>query len=263
MQKYLALARVNLAQYLVYRLSFILRRVRVVLSLLLTYFLWTTVFTQRLKAFSYSESAMLTYIVLIYLLGEIVYSSRIADLAGQIRSGEVINYLLKPYSFFRVMFTRELVDKLLNLFFSLLEVALLIGIFKPEIIIKSDFLTLSLALGALFLGVIISFFISFTISLIAFWSTEVWAPRFVFTVLITVMAGSYFPLDIFPKVFYQLLLLTPFPYFAYLPTKILLEGFSLQYLAFSGVALVWVLLSYFLAKGLWRKGMREFSFFGR
>jgi len=263
MQKYLAGARASLAQYLVYRLSFVLWRFRVVLSLLLTYFLWTTVYTGRLQVFSYTETAMLTYVILVYLIGDLVYSSRISDLASQIRNGEIINHLLKPYSFFGVMFTREIVDKLLNVGFSFLEIGGLILIFKPDILIKFDLFTLILAMIAIFLGVAISFFISFAISLIAFWSTEVWAPRFVFIVLITVMAGSYFPLDILPRGFYQFLLWTPFPYFAYLPTKILIDGFSLPYLALTGVALTWVFLSYLLAKGLWRKGMREFSFFGR
>jgi len=263
MHKYLASARANLAQYLVYRLSFVLWRFRSILSLLLTYFLWSTVFIGRLRAFSYTETSMLTYVILVYFLGDLVYSSRVADLASQIRSGEIINHLLKPYSFFGAMFTREVVDKGLNLFFSLLEIGALVLVFKPNFLVQFDLATLALAFVALSLGVAISFFVSFTISLIAFWSTEVWAPRFVFNVLIAVTAGSYFSLDILPKAFYQFLLFTPFPYFTYLPAKILIDGFSWHYFILTFQALIWVLLSYFLAKGLWRKGMREFSFFGR
>lgn len=263
MYKYLTIARVYLAEYLVYRLSFVLWRFRVVLSLLLTYFLWTSVYSARLKVFGYSETQILTYILLIYIIGDLVYSSRIADLSSQIRNGGIINYLLKPFSFFGTMFTREGVDKGLNLAFSFLEVGILVFLLKPSLFLQTDLFTWLLVLVAIGTGMVISFFISFAIALIAFWSTEVWAPRFVFNILITVLAGSYFPLDILPHPFYTVLLLTPFPYFAYLPAKIYLEGASLNVLLLTGVGIIWAGLSYLFAKSLWRRGIREFSFFGR
>ena len=120
MRKLLAIAKINLAQYLVYRLSFVLWRVRVILSLFLTFFLWSAVYQNRLSIFNYSRSQIMTYILLIYVIGDLVYSSRVADLSNQIRNGAIINQLLKPISFFHNIFTREITDKLLNLFFSLI-----------------------------------------------------------------------------------------------------------------------------------------------
>jgi len=263
MRKILAIAKINLAQYLVYRLSFVLWRVRVILSLFLTFFLWSAVYQSRLSIFNYSHRQIMTYILLIYVIGDLVYSSRVSDLSIQIRNGAIINQLLKPFPFLHNLFTREVTDKLLNLFFSIFEVGLVILLFKPALFIQTDILTILLMLLAIGMGIVISFFISFAISLVAFWSAEVWGPRFVFMTLITVLSGSYFPLDILPTLFYRLLLLTPFPYFTYLPTKIFLDGFSFQYLGMVGISLVWVVLSYFFARALWRKGIREFSFFGR
>ncbi len=263
MRKLLAIAKINLAQYLVYRLSFVLWRVRVILSLFLTFFLWSAVYQNRLSIFNYSRSQIMTYILLIYVIGDLVYSSRVADLSNQIRNGAIINQLLKPIPFFHNIFTREITDKLLNLFFSIFEVSLVIFWFKPELFVQTNVLTILLMLLAVFFGVIISFFISFAISLVAFWSAEVWGPRFIFMTLITVLSGSYFPLDILPTFFYRLLLLTPFPYFTYLPTKIYLDGFSFQYLGMVAASCVWAVLAYFFVRVLWRKGIKEFSFFGR
>lgn len=263
MKKLLAIAKTNLAQYLVYRLSFVLWRVRVILSLFLTFFLWSAAYQNRLDLFNYSFSQIITYILLIYLIGDLVYSSRIADLSGQIRNGAIINQLLKPLPFFHNLFTREITDKLLNLFFSIIEIGLIIFWFRPELFVQTNILTVLLMFLAIIFGVMISFFISFAISLIAFWSAEVWAPRFVFMTLITVLSGSYFPLDILPVFFYRLLLLTPFPYFTYLPTKIYLDGFNFQYLIMVGISGLWVLLAYFFSRALWQKGIKEFPFFGR
>jgi ABC-2 type transport system permease protein len=117
--------------------------------------------------------------------------------------------------------------------------------------------------GAVFLGVVISYFIFFSLSSIAFWTPEIWAPRFVFFVLISGLAGGYYPLDIFPKAIYYALLFSPFPYLVYLPAKIYIEGISLSLLPLFTGALFWAMLSIILARAIWRKGLAEYSFFGR
>jgi ABC-2 type transport system permease protein len=263
MHKALAISKTVFAQYLVYRLSFILWRVRVITTLFLTFFLWSAAYQNKLQVFHYSRAQINTYILLVYLIGMIAYSSRLGDLASQIRNGAIINKLLKPFPFLRFSFVSELVDKVLNLCFGILEILLLLWFFKPEIFWQTDLVALVFSVLAVVLGAIISFFILFSLSLIAFWSTEIWAPRFIFFVLISVASGTYFPLDILPQFFYRLLLLSPFPYFTYLPTKIYLEGISLEHMLLLGLAFLWVIISYFFARFLWRKGMREFSFFGR
>ncbi len=263
MKKILAIAKASVSQYLVYRLSFVLWRLRAVLGLCLTFFLWRAAFSNRLQVFHYSQAQINTYILLTYVVGDLVFSSRLADLSGQIRNGAIINQLLKPFPFLRFTFIKETVDKFINLGFSVLEIALFVLLLKPELYLQTNGLIWGLFLIAVGIGATISFFISFSLSLIAFWSTEVWAPRFVFNVLLTVAAGSFFPLDILPRAVYQLILLTPFPYLTYLPTKIYLDGASIEYVKLLVIGLVWVFLSYQLALWLWRKGMREFAFFGR
>ena len=263
MRKYWQIARVSLAQYLVYRLSFILWRVRVILNLLLIYFLWTSVYTGRAEVFNYSQEQIITYILLIYLIGDIVYSSRAGDLAGQIRSGQIINYLLRPFSVLKQVFARETVDKLLNIGFSILEIGLFILIVQPIFFIQTEPSAYLFAAIATFFGIVSAFFIFLSLSFIAFWSTEIWAPRFLFFVLVGTLAGNYYPIDILPTPMYYLLLLTPFPYFAYLPTKIYLDGISLNYLLMLLISVFWAFLAFKIAQRLWRKGIKEFSFFGR
>ncbi len=257
------MVRVSLSQYLVYRLSFILWRLRVVLNLLFVYFLWTAVFSGRASLFGYSQEQMITYVLLIYFLGDIVFSSRTGDLANYIRNGDIINFLIRPIHLFQFMFAREFVDKLINIVFSGLEIVLLVVLFRPDFFVQTDvsaYVLMALGTG---LGLISAYFTSLTISLIAFWTAEVWAPRFVYFVLLTVLAGSYYPLDVLPPILYNLLLLTPFPYFAYLPAKIFIEGPNAQFVVMLGMSAVWAYLSYLIARLVWRKGIKEFSFYGR
>ncbi len=263
MRKYLEVFRTTLSQYFAYRLNFILWRFRMVLNLFIIYFLWQSVFEGKSSLFGYSKTQMLSYILLSSLISNFVLATRTVDIAGEIISGNIINYILKPISFFKYYFARDLTDKILNIFFAVVEISLIIILFKPPVYLQNNFFIYIPFVIFIFLGTLISFFISLNLSFIGFWSNEVWAPRFIYFILVFFLSGTYFPLDILPKPIYYFLLLTPFPYFYYLPTKIYLRGINYNLFFEIVVCSVWVYLSYYLAKFFWRKGLKSYSFFGR
>lgn len=263
MKKYLEVFRITLGQYFAYRLNFILWRFRVVLNLIIIYFLWQSIFEKRRALFGYSKTQMTTYILLSSLMANFVLGTRTVDLANEILSGDIINYLLKPISLFKYYLARDLADKILNLVFAVFEISLLVVFFRPRIFFQNNFLAFFLFGVFIFLGTLISFFLSLTLSFVGFWTNEVWAPRFVYMMVIFFLSGTYFPLNILPKPVYYLLLLTPFPYFYFLPVKIYLFGFDNLWVVEMVVAFVWVYLSYQLSRFVWQKGIKSFAFFGR
>ncbi|MFN4212762.1 MAG: ABC transporter permease [Microgenomates group bacterium] len=263
MKKYLKIFQLSLLQYFVYRLNFILWRVRNILTLIFLYFFWTSVFVHRPLIFSYSSDKLVTYILLVNLLSSIVLGTRTADVASEIRSGDLANYLIKPFSFFKFIITKEAADKLINFLFSLFEIILLAIIFQPKIFIQENIFNYLMFFLTLIVAIVISFSISLTISFIAFWSAEIWAPRFIFFVLVTSLAGTFFPLDVLPLPIYNLLLLTPFPYLIYFPTKIYLHGFSGPQVVPLIISLIWFLILYQTMLAIWRKGIKNYSAYGR
>src|SRR3990167_5333150 len=99
-QNYWQVAKVSWSNGLVYRLNFVMWRVRVVVQLLSVYFLWLAIFGQTENAFGYSRAEMLTYIILIGLIRSLVFSSRSIDAQEEISSGNLSNYLVKPVNYF-------------------------------------------------------------------------------------------------------------------------------------------------------------------
>ncbi|MFA6005504.1 MAG: ABC-2 family transporter protein [Patescibacteria group bacterium] len=263
MRKYFQIFKVTLNEYFVYRLNFILWRVRMVMGVVIIYFFWWSIFADRVNFLGYTAAQMMTYVLMTNIVGAIIFASKTVELAGQILNGDIINFLLKPISFLRYLLSRELADKGINAFFACFEILFLILVFKPEIFIQTDLSAYFFFLAALIIGVVIHFFFSFMISLLAFWTPEVWAPRFIFWILMTMLAGAYFPIDVLPKPIYYLLLLTPFPYLTFLPAKIYLTGMTSDLLIPFVLGVLWVFIMYFLARYVWRKGLREFSFYGR
>ncbi|MCX7996472.1 MAG: ABC-2 family transporter protein [Patescibacteria group bacterium] len=263
MRKYLLLARATLKTYLAYRVNFIMWRIRSMLTLVMLYFLWSQAVVGKSEIAGYAPAEIYTYIFLANFLNATVLSSRVDQLAGDILNGTIINHLLKPFSIFSLIGTREVVDKMVNILFSIAEIALFISIFRPPLAFPADPIAVLGFLAFLLLALVLSFYVSFALSMLAFWTAEVWAPRFIFLILISMLAGSLFPLDLFPPVLYNVMLLTPFPYMVYVPAKIFVDGITPQVLDFAIFGLGWLGLVASLAHMSWLRGMKEFSFFGR
>jgi ABC-2 type transport system permease protein len=263
MGKILAIGATQALIYFSYRFSFVLWRIRNVLNFLIVYFLWSSVYSFKSQVFGYSEEKMLTYVLMIGVMNAVVLSTRTTDIAEAIVNGSIMNYLLKPVSFFTFAITREAVDKIINTTFAILEISVFVYFLKPHIFINTDLSFLPSFLITFLCGITIAFFISLSLSLLAFWTSGTWGPRFIYFILISVLAGTAFPLDILPEKVYQLLLFTPFPYLLYAPLRIYLEGVTSQTVPLVIGSASWAILLYMMTKMLWNKGLREFSFYGK
>lgn len=266
MNKYFSVFTLTLKEYFAYRLNFLIWRLRVFIGFLVPFFLWLTV-TKQVKNFAgYEERSIIAYFFFTHLLSYFILGTRTVDIAGQIQNGEILNFLLKPISFFPYYFFRDLADKILNFSLSFLEIFLFFSLFSfplPSINLQFFLPFLFFFLTGLFL----SFFLNLTISFLGFWSTEVWAPRFVFFVLILILSGIYFPLDLLPKKIFSLILFTPFPYLFFLPVKMisspqtLINKVNFNFIFFIGS--FWLVVLFFLSRFFWQKGLKSFSFWGR
>jgi ABC-2 type transport system permease protein len=257
------LFQLTVDQYFVYRLNFVLWRFRVVLNLLMIYFLWSAIYVKNKHILGYTEDMMITYVLLISILSDFVFSSRVHEVGAEILTGDIINRILKPISFFKYLLTKELADKAINVSFAIIEITVLILLTHPSLVPPQSTEAFIVAIFQLCIGLILSFWMSFCIAMIAFWTAEIWAPRFIYFILVFVLAGNYFPLDILPAIFYKLLLLTPFPYFIFVPAQTYLKGIPENVLLQFIISILWIGITYKGAYYLWKKGMKEYSFYGR
>jgi len=265
MSKYFSVFTLTLKEYFAYRLNFLIWRLRVFISFLIPFFLWLTV-TKQVKNFAgYEKESVISYFFFSHILSYFILGTRTIDIASQIQNGEIINLLLKPVSFFNYYFFRDLADKILNFALSFLEITIFFFIFSYSL----PQLNLQFFLPFVFfllIGLFLSFYLNLLISFLGFWSTEVWAPRFIFFILISILSGSFFPLDVLPKKLFSLIILTPFPYLFFLPVKMivspqtLINKINFNFLMI--MSIFWSIILFFLSRFLWQKGLRSFSFWG-
>ena len=265
MEKYLTVFTISWQNEFIYRINFILWRFRNVLRFLMTYFLWSGIFVSNKSVFGYSQTQMFTYVFMVLAVSAIVLSAPSSDqIGGEIASGNLSNYLLKPVSYLKYWFTRDLSSKLLNLIFASFEIGIMWFVLKPQIQLPS-FLFFLVFLIICVLAVILYYFLTVSVRFVAFWSPEnPWPLAFLTYVLIEILGGAVFPLDILPSWLSFLLQFTPFPYLLYFPIATFtgrIVGFELFRVILQ--TFIWVLLMSYATKFLWRKGLYIYGSEGR
>lgn len=238
MKKYLSVFKISFAQEFAYRINFILWRLRNVFQIFLIFFLWDTVFTESGRVvFGYDRSKILTYVFGVMIVRALVLSARAVDVAGDIARGEIINYLLKPISYFKFWFTRDISSKALNISFASFEFLLLFIILKPPFFFQTDPVALLAFLVSVILAILIYFNLLFIVSAVPFWAPEMgWGSHFLVTVIIIeFLSGSLFPIDILPSGIQNFLRLTPFPYLIFYPIQVYLGKVSGTQLLFGSL----------------------------
>lgn len=264
MNKYLAVVKLSLQEYFVYRLNFILWRVRIVLSILITFFLWQAAYSGKQVIFNYTLPQMLTYIILLSFIHGVVLSTQTNRVSEEIAWGNLSNFLIRPINYFYHCLSRDFADKIVNTVCSVMEITLLIVLFKPPVFLQTNLSILLFFALSVMLAAFIYFLVNMLLSIIGFWSKEVWAPRFIFYIVVAFLAGTYFPLDIVPSGIYRMLQFLPFTYMVFFPLKIYLGNFDLPFLLTGFlVSILWSVILAFLLKVVWRKGLRKYTAEGR
>jgi ABC-2 type transport system permease protein len=266
MRKYLTVFGLSLQGELTYRLNFVLWRFRNVLRILMTFFLWNAVFSQRTIAFGYTQQQMFAYIFLVLIVSAFVTAGPSNDNMGsEIGNGDLSNFLIKPIGYLRYWLSRDWSSKLLNICFAFFEVTVLWWLLKPAITFTSDPIQFLLGIIMCVVAAFIYFVIAKLAISIAFWKPEdTWTLMFLLIVFMETLAGVIFPLDILSDSAGRLLQLTPFPYMIYYPIATLVgrvdTSTSLRIL-FQSV--VWLICSSLILKIVWNRGLKIYSANGK
>lgn len=265
MKKYLQVAKITWDEAITYRLNFVMLRLRIIFHVLTLYFLWLAVLPNKTdELFGYTQASMLTYVLAISIVSALVVPIRSYAIGDEIVSGNLSNVLLKPINYFLYWFSKDAGDRLIDIIFSVAELAILFLLLRPPFFVQTDRLYLLLFAVSLLFSLLLYFSFNLLLGFVGFWSSEIWAPRFLFYTVITFFAGGYFPLDILPQPFFNLFHILPFGNLLYFPVKIYLGQLPIQEVV-SGlfVSGFWVVCFYVITSYVWKRGLRVYTAYGR
>ena len=267
MKKYLSIFKISFQEEFVYKWNFILWRFRNVLQILFTYFLWDTVYSDPGKIISgYDRERILTYVFGVMIVKSLVLSARSIDVSYDVASGDLSNYLVKPVSYFKYFFVRDIASKVLNLFFAVIEFLVLFIVLKPPFFFQTNIVSIVSFLLSIIIAMLIYFLILFILGAIPFWVPELgWSSQFLIAIVaVDALSGALFTINILPKLAQSIVLATPFPYLIYFPIEAYLgnvSGWGLVgglLVGASWVGVLWITLSV-----VWKRGLKSYQAFGR
>ena len=167
-------------------------RLRQFLTTLTSLTFWSVAFAGTTSAFGYTQETMLSYIFLVAVLQSIIVSTFLGSFSEDIYSGNISNVLVRPIKLSGIWISQELADKSMNLFFVIVETAILFLIFRPTFVFP-DATTLVLFIAAALLGAVVLYYVMLLLGSIGFWSQDTWGVRFLLHITLEFTAGKLYP----------------------------------------------------------------------
>lgn len=266
LRKYFKVFRIALIERLTYRSDFLLASFLRLLPMVTTILLWTAVYKgsgqTELSGFRLQE--MIAYLLLVHISR--MFSS-MPGLAGgialDIREGTLKKYLLQPLDMLHYLLTYRMAHKIAYMTTSFLPYAALFLLCRSYFTHLPDFMTFAAYVLSLVLAFLIGFYFEACIGMVGFWLLEVTSLLYIVNTLNYFISGHMFPIDLLPSGLVRVLRLLPFQYMAYFPAAVFLgkiEGDAL-WQGLVGEAL-WVAALFFMARMLYRVGLRRYSAYG-
>lgn len=260
MGKYLYAYALSLQNVLQRRSSLVMDRVGGLAIVTALYFFWASLLGGREDFLGYTRAQLLSYALAMNVLRSFVFTGRGWELVGEIASGRISSYLLRPIDYVSYSLSLDLAQKTVHAAAALLEVGALIYVLDAPVYIPRHAVTWALFLLALAISSLLFFLLEFLVSALAFWTSESAGPLFCFEIFVQFASGSFFPIDVLPGGLQALLRATPFPYIVFFPLNIYLErataAEALRLLALQGA---WLALAWALTRIVWNRGLREYA----
>jgi len=224
------------------------------------YAFWSALMAGKETFLGYTRPEMITYVLALNVLRSFVFTGRGWMLVGEISSGRISSYLVRPVSYHGYALALDMAQKTVHVCSALLEIGLLAALIGGGLFIPRDPGAWALFAASAALSSILFFFLEFMVASLAFWTSESGGPLFCFELFLQFAAGAFFPLDVLPEGVRRALEATPFPYMVYYPVRFLLQKESPDdVLRLLGLEALWVLVIGGAALWVWRRGLRVYS----
>ena len=225
---------------------------------------WKANLASNPGAYAANFEEILSYFVLLLLLGNVVVSHCEGAIAQvDIYRGELAKYLLKPISYLWLTYNGELVWRLQSGAWGLLVFGIL-SLYGLRITITHSWELLILGVCSAIVGHFVSYFLTVCLGLCALWLTSTKGLFELYEMMMLLFAGFMMPLATFEDPLRHIASYSPFAAIVYTPVTILLGNHSVRdAILLVAVQLCWMGLLYLLYTVIWRKGVRVFTGVGQ
>jgi len=209
---------------------------------------------------NYNFNSMAFYIVIANLFRVPFSLMHINLTASQIRSGELTTQLCRPVSYALWSMVWLMAQRAYHFFMTCIAAAVILALLG----VKGQLALSPIAVLLLVSNVMLLSLFGLFLSNIAFWTIDIWPLTALCSALASLIGGSAYPLDLLPSAVYNIIILTPFPYFSYVNVKAF-QGLLAQseMASFMILSLLQVALYGLLYKITWHYGLKRYEGVGQ
>ncbi|WP_088547859.1 ABC transporter permease [Paenibacillus aquistagni] len=205
---------------------------------------------------------MKAYIFITFLTNSLISWYSETRISKKILSGEVAIDLLKPLDFQKARAAETIGSSLMEgtIAAIMIGVTLMLagGIMLPELSF-----TFALFIISLLASLLIKFCIVYIVGLVCFWISNSIGVAWMRAAVTNFLSGAMIPLSFFPAWLELIAKVFPFQGIVYTPASIYLERLNTtEAVQEIGLQFFWIIVLWFLAKGIWNWAVRQVTIYG-
>ncbi len=259
MRKYLFLFKTEFINSLQYVTSFLIGSFSLVLILFIYLNLWNYLYSDPDSLINgYSYTQMVWYVLFTEAIWSCVKGRRIvAEIAQDVKSGNVAYQLNKPYSYINYMLSKTSATFTFKLLI-ILPAALVLGTVLIGNIPNFNLLGCILAILSGVIGTVINILICITLGLISFFIEDS-APIYWIYSKVILVVGTLFPIEFMPKSIQPFLEYSPIFALNYGPAKLFVDYNYEFFIRVIIAQAIYIVLFYILANIVYKKGVKNIN----
>lgn len=253
---------VNWAEQWQYRANLIMYLAYWMVSPITYLAVWTTIANAQGSVNGMTAANFAAYYLTLLPVDILTSSINIFVLAPKIQDGTFSNDLLQPvHPVLTNLLTNNIAFKALQMMVFIPIWIVLVLLFRPEL--TYTWQSVLLAIPALIMGFMIRFLMESTLTLLAFWTTRVWAIYQFDTAVSMLLNGAFVPLALMPLWVQTVAQILPYQLGLSFPVLVLLNALPPDLLLLNfGLQVVWLIALYILFNVVWKRAIKHYSAVG-
>lgn len=264
MKKYITVLKNTISAEFEFRANILISFLYELIGLFVIVLFWTTVYSTNENIGGVEYSELLTYFLLVPIVGFIANTSISYKIGNEIKTGTLSADLLKPYSIFGRIFSQAVANRVNKL-------VIVLPVYVFVFAILSIYLNLQINLSYLpglvlfgILGFILSVIIDIFLGWLAFWVDDIWAFEHLKSILVSIFGGKLFPFVFLSESMRSVFELLPFKFIYSVPLRAISGEYPLSEFLQRDIFIFifWILFFLILINFIWREGISKFEAYG-
>ena len=251
--KYGALFRISFKDMLTWGWEAVLSSFMLMLYAVIAIIVWIAIYSfTGVKSINGVDltSTIIYFAIISALMPFLSWSSMVNKLSGDIRDGSIGSSLIRPMPYYFKLFFEDISSSVFNLVVSVAVILLVVtlGRLTPSAYVSAMFVFYFI------IGFLIAELLGFIIGSLALYLTDIYGIMVSVNWMITIIGGGMIPLVFFPAFIEKVLLLTPFPFLAFVPAATLSGVIGIgEALSLAAIGLAWLAVLAAIAYVMWIK----------